>query len=110
MAECRAQIDRIDAELLRLLNCRARLASEIGALKRSAGLPICDPSREVEVLRRLRQNNPGPLDEMSVARLFRSIMRESRRLQQRPLCAPANTISQSQRRSRHDRQHVRNSN
>jgi chorismate mutase / prephenate dehydratase len=83
MEQCRAEIDSIDAELLRLLERRAEVASEIGALKRRAGLPICDPGREREVLRRVRQRNPGALDDLGVMRIFRSIMRESRRLQQR---------------------------
>jgi chorismate mutase/prephenate dehydratase len=40
--DCREEIDRIDAELLRLLNRRALLALEIGELKARAGLPLKD--------------------------------------------------------------------
>jgi chorismate mutase len=42
----RRAIDALDAELLRLLNQRARLASEVGRIKRSCGLPIYDGRRE----------------------------------------------------------------
>lgn len=59
IADCRAQIDELDAELLRLLNRRARLARELGKLKSRAGLPTCDPRRESEVLGRMRQSNAG---------------------------------------------------
>ena len=41
----RKEIDDIDAELLRLLNMRARLALKVGALKQAADLPFCDPER-----------------------------------------------------------------
>jgi len=76
----RAEIDRIDKKLLRLLNRRAALALEAGEWKRSAGLPIRDLSRERHVLARARQANTGPLDEQAVDRIFRRIVCESRRL------------------------------
>ena len=77
----RTEIDEIDRELLRLLNRRARLAIKLGALKTKAGLPCCDPERERAVLGRLQQANPGPLDQDAVTKLFRRIIRESRRLE-----------------------------
>ena len=77
----RKEIDDIDAELLRLLNMRARLALKVGALKQAADLPCCDPERERYVLQRLGQINDGPLDESAVGRVFRRIIRESRRVQ-----------------------------
>ena len=77
----RNEIDQIDAELLRLLNMRARLALKVGVLKQSAQLPFCDPARERTVLQRLQQLNCGPLDERAVNKLFRRIIRESRRVQ-----------------------------
>ena len=77
----RREIDEIDGELLRLLNMRARLATKVGAIKRSANLPFCDPERERVVLRRLEELNDGPLDKRAVDKIFRRIIRESRRLQ-----------------------------
>ena len=77
----RREIDEIDAELLRLLNMRARVALKVGALKQAAQLPFCDPERERLVLERLQEINPGPLDERAVDKLFRRIIRESRRVQ-----------------------------
>lgn len=81
--DCREEIDRIDGELLRLLNRRAALASEIGELKASAGLPLKDEGREREVLSRSSRANSGPLADVSVARIFRRIIRESRRVEER---------------------------
>lgn len=74
----RTEIDELDRELLRLLNRRARLAMKIGALKKTAGLPCCDPERELAVLRDLQKANAGPLDARAVTKLFRRIIRESR--------------------------------
>lgn len=77
----RKEIDEIDVELLRLLNIRARLALKVGALKQAAHLPFCDPERERTVLERLQAMNAGPLDERAVDKVFRRIIRESRRVQ-----------------------------
>jgi chorismate mutase len=77
----RKEIDEIDAELLRLLNLRARLALKVGALKQAADLPCCDPERERNVLERLQEINSGPLDQRAVGKVFRRIIRESRRVQ-----------------------------
>ena len=79
----RAQIDEVDGELLRLLNRRARLAAQIGALKRHAGLSLYDAGRERDVIARACRDNRGPLDERAVVELFRHIIRESRRVEAR---------------------------
>jgi chorismate mutase len=91
----RSEIDEIDNELLRLLNMRARLAVKVGTLKKAADLPFCDPERERYVLGRLQDLNDGPLDERAVCRLFRRIIRESRRVEIKTVeNAPAATVNQ----------------
>jgi len=77
----RKEIDDIDSELLRLLNMRARLAIKVGVLKQAAHIPFCDPDRERYVLQRLQAINCGPLDERAVGKVFRRIIRESRRVE-----------------------------
>ena len=77
----RSEIDEIDKELLRLLNMRARLAIKVGTLKKAAHLPYCDPERERYVLGRLQDLSYGPLDHLAVDKLFRRIIRESRRVE-----------------------------
>jgi len=77
--ELRREIDDIDEALIRLLNQRARTAIEVGILKRTARLPLCDVDRERDVLLRVCHANAGPLDEEAVTKLFRRIIRESRR-------------------------------
>ena len=77
----RKEIDEVDLELLRLLNIRARLALKVGALKKAASLPIVDVDRERTVLRRLQELNDGPLDQRAIDKLFRRIIRESKRIE-----------------------------
>ena len=77
----RVEIDKIDAELLRLLNARAEIAVRVGETKRVAGLSVLNRGREREVLERARRDNRGPLDDEAVERLFRAVIREARRLQ-----------------------------
>ncbi|HEX5835353.1 MAG TPA: chorismate mutase [Pyrinomonadaceae bacterium] len=91
----RNEIDEVDAELLRLLNVRARLALKVGALKRAQRLPFCDPDREQYVLTRLRHINTGPLDDRAIYKLFRRIIRESRRIQTN--VAPARELLSSRK-------------
>ncbi len=78
----RDRIDEIDTGILRLLSRRARLALELGKLKRNFRLPYRVPRRERAVLARLILVNRGPLNNRSIERLFRLIMRETRRLQE----------------------------
>ena len=80
----RARIDGLDESLVRLLNERAACALEIGRLKREVGLPVYQPEREAEVLRRVRrvtQDAGGPLGPDAMARLFERIIDEARGLE-----------------------------
>jgi chorismate mutase-like protein len=79
--ELRAEIDEIDDRLLELFNERAKLAIEIAKLKERNGAPILDPEREREVVGRACAANRGPLRREAVARIFRTLMRESRAAQ-----------------------------
>ena len=67
----REEIDRIDLDILRLVNARARAAGDIGRLKTGV---LYRPEREAQVLRGVRTHNPGPLSGDTVAFLFREIM------------------------------------
>ncbi len=81
MKECRNRIDRLDEELVRLLNARASCADEIGHLKDLVGMETYQPNRELEVLEHVRTVNAGPLDGSAITRLFERIIDESRRLE-----------------------------
>ena len=81
--QLRRQIDRIDLQLLRLLNRRAAAALEIGRVKKKQRLPVYDGRREQQILLRLARKNPGPLPASSVKGIFREILRRNRGLQDR---------------------------
>ncbi len=72
----RDRIDRIDAELLRLISERAGCAQDVAKIKaENASLDhYYRPEREAEILRRVKARNPGPLNDEEIARLFREIM------------------------------------
>jgi chorismate mutase len=76
----RRKIDRIDNELVRLLNERARVACELGAAKIAYGLPAYDGKRERQVLARICAENRGPLGPESMTSIFRRIILETRRI------------------------------
>lgn len=80
LEQWRSEIDEVDGELLRLLNRRAEIATEIAAIKVASGLPALDAAREAQVLSRVTAGNNGPLDEQSVRAIFSSIIHETRRL------------------------------
>ena len=69
----RARIDAIDDQILALINERATAAGDVAAAKQAAGesADFYRPAREAEVLRRLRDDNAGPLADADVTRLFR---------------------------------------
>lgn len=79
--EVRIAINRIDKDLLRLFNERAALALEIGHIKKNLDLPIYDPRREKLIFEKMQQDNPGPLDNAAVVRLFERVIDESRSLE-----------------------------
>ncbi|MFM9913671.1 MAG: prephenate dehydratase [Methylophilaceae bacterium] len=75
----REQIDAIDDQILKLVSERAQHARTIGAIK--GGDPIYRPEREAQVLRRLVEQNPGPLSDEAVTAIFRNVMSNCRALE-----------------------------
>lgn len=77
LEQLRQEIDRLDEQILPLLNRRAALAVEIGAIKQSNGTALYVPSRERAVLQRLVSGNDGPLSHRSICRIYAEIMAAS---------------------------------
>ncbi len=80
--EIRTLIDRMDDQIVRLLNERARLIVEVGLVKRGTGVPIYAPHREQAVLQRVLAANAGPLPARTVEAVYREIMSGSFALEQ----------------------------
>ncbi len=74
IADRRKRIDEIDAQVLGLLNKRARQVAEIYAAKRSASIGRIDPVRTEQILERLEGLNRGPLSNAEVRRLYGAIL------------------------------------
>jgi chorismate mutase len=82
--DLRDNIDRVDEVLVRLLNERARVACEIGRMKKELGMEVYQPEREKQVLAHVRGvAAEGPLGADAIARLFERIIDEARRLERR---------------------------
>ena len=92
----RGEINKLDNELARLLNQRARLSLAIGAHKAEHQEPTHRPFREEAILERLVLANAGPLSPAQLRAIFREILSVSRQLQapQHIAClGPAGTFS-----------------
>nr|NIL99298.1 chorismate mutase [Planctomycetales bacterium] len=77
----RKRIDRLDRQILELINERAGLAHQIGQLKDAVGETIYAPGREEEVLARAVQLSQGPLSEQCIRAVFREIISGSRAIE-----------------------------
>ncbi len=83
----REAIDAVDANLLALLNRRAKLALRIGKIKHAEGRAVLQPEREHAVLERLCARNEalgGPLSGDQVENIWRAVFAASRAVQAGP--------------------------
>ena len=79
--ELRERIDTLDREILAGLNERARLAQQIGTLKRTANAPFYVPEREKAVFEKLQACNAGPLTDEAMRAIYREIISAIRALE-----------------------------
>ena len=74
LREHRDNIDKIDRQLIALLNERARSAQAIGAAKIKSGQAIFVPHREQEVFKKVCGLNDGPLSDHTLRAIWREVM------------------------------------
>ena len=74
LSEHRQAIDKLDAQIVRLLNERTRHALAIGDIKLAAGEEIYAPHRERAVFDRVCALNAGPLTGEQLRAIYREIM------------------------------------
>ncbi len=77
----RKQIDRIDQQILNLLNERMELVREIGQLKRTTNAAIYRPERERAILERLSKASSGRLSPQAIEAIFLEIFAVSRNIE-----------------------------
>lgn len=71
----RKEIDRIDKELVGLLNQRAQVVLDIKRLKEKKDVPLYDAKREEDLINNVIKYNKGPLYNDNIIQIFESILR-----------------------------------
>lgn len=69
----RTEIDKIDYQILKLLNLRCNKAIELSAFKKASQMPLYDPKRENYIISKLKKLNKGPLINKSLAHIYKEI-------------------------------------
>ena len=83
LGEWRNQIDRLDREVVSLLNRRAECVLGLAPLKRRRGLSVLEPTRESAVLGNIQVSNRGPLPNKALERIYKVVLEEMRAMQRR---------------------------
>src|SRR4051794_29302154 len=73
VANLRTEIDRIDKDLVTLLNRRAEIALQIGQVKQKQGMEVWSSAREDEVIARALGTSRGPLPPETLRLIFREL-------------------------------------
>lgn len=78
MDKFRKKIDRIDEQLVKLLDERMELAFELGKLKKQKGKDVFDAGREKEVFDKLEALPKQTIRDDEIEKLYKEIIRISR--------------------------------
>lgn len=82
LEKVRQAIDRLDSQIVNLLNQRAKLAVEVSHHKRRSNLPVFAPDRESKLFARLKAlGQAGPLTQAALQAIYREIISASLALQ-----------------------------
>ena len=74
LSKLRNEIDRIDKQIVELLNKRGKTALKIGQVKSSNNKTYYNPARESEVYKNIIGRNEGPLKDEHLQNIFREII------------------------------------
>ena len=74
LVNLRRKIDKLDKDIVGLLNKRASIARDIGRLKKHAKKGVYMPDREVEIYSNILGQNKGPLTDNAIKAVYREIM------------------------------------
>jgi chorismate mutase / prephenate dehydratase len=77
--QCRQEIDRLDDDILNLLNERSQYVIQIGQLKKQqdSSAHLHTPGREAAIVERLMRQNTGPFPSEALRPVYREIMSAS---------------------------------
>ena len=82
LQDLRQEINRIDGDIVRLIDERARVVRQVGELKKHSGAPVFRPERENVVLKRAADASKE-LPAASVHAIFREILSSCRALEEK---------------------------
>ena len=85
LSSARQRIDRVDDQIVQLLNERASIVREVGAVKTKFHAPASAPAREEQVLRRVSDQARAPLTPDAVRKIYRTILAEMSAMEQREM-------------------------
>lgn len=72
----RERINSIDDQIVKLLNERAQVVRDVGAIKQRYHAPASAPGREAQVLQRVAAKAQAPLTGSAVEAIYKAILRE----------------------------------
>ncbi len=78
LKDYRAQLDKIDEQLVKLFHERLQVTGNIGRFKKEHDLPVLDEKREEEKLNAVAALCVEPSEAEGVKELFKTIMKVSR--------------------------------
>ncbi|MCD8509997.1 MAG: bifunctional 3-deoxy-7-phosphoheptulonate synthase/chorismate mutase [Bacillus sp. (in: Bacteria)] len=82
LEELRDRLDKVNLQLMEVINERASLVKEIGKVKSAQGVNRFDPVRERKMLNLIAENNKGPFDTPTLQHIFKQIFKASLELQE----------------------------
>ncbi|MDD4200785.1 MAG: chorismate mutase, partial [Eubacteriales bacterium] len=77
----RDEIDKIDNEILKLIQRRTDISTQVAKTKKAAGLPLRNPQREAEILDRISNESSTELKDF-VPQIFSTLFAASRKKQE----------------------------
>jgi len=80
LSSLRHKVDRLDDQLVRLLEQRSNVAREIGRLKKQDGKSVFAPAREAALFRRLEGKLRVGMDLESLRSIYREILSSARQI------------------------------
>ncbi len=84
ISQCREEIDKLDKQIVKLINKRAKIAIEIGKIKKqNSYTSIYVPQREKQIINNLNKINNGPLLNEDIKNIYTEIMSACRGLEKR---------------------------
>ncbi|MCD7032732.1 bifunctional 3-deoxy-7-phosphoheptulonate synthase/chorismate mutase [Metabacillus sp. GX 13764] len=78
----REKVDKINLQILEMINERGRIVQEIGKAKENQGVYRFDPVRERKMLDVINEANNGPFEQSTIQHIFKEIFKAGLELQE----------------------------